>query len=152
MSNHEIGPHTRGESIFVGDLPDPPGCLHIGVLASPVAHGRISRLDTSVAAGMEGVACLLTAADIPGDNQIGGIILDEPLLAEGEVHFIGQPIAAVVADSPRRAREAAATIVLEIAEAPGVFDPREAAAAGQLIAPSRTFALGNVEEAWEGCR
>ena len=152
MSNHEIGPHTRGESIFVGDLPDPPGCLHVAVLASPVAHGRISRLDTSIAAGMAGVASILTAADIPGDNQIGGIVLDEPLLAEGEVDFIGQPIAAVVADTPRRAREAAAAIVLEIIEAPGVFDPRDAAAAGQLIVPSRTFALGDVETAWRDCQ
>jgi len=94
----------------------------------------------------------LTAADIPGDNQIGGIVLDEPLLAEGEVHFIGQPITAVVADTPRRAREAVAAIVLEIVEAPGVFDPREAAAVGQLIVPSRTFALGDVETAWKGCQ
>ncbi len=152
MSNHEIGPHTRGESLFVGDLPDPPGCLHAAVLASPVAHGRIVRLDTSTASGMEGVACILTAADIPGDNQIGGIIQDEPLLAEGEVHFAGQPIAVVAADTPRRARAAAAAIVLEINEVPGIFDPRQAAAAGQLIVPSRTFALGDVETAWATCR
>ena len=151
MSNHEIAPHTRGESLFIGDLPDPPGLLHAAVLASPVAHGHIVRLDTSAAAGMKGVACILTAADIPGENQIGGIVQDEPLLAEGEVHFIGMPIAAVVADTPRRARAAAAAIVLEIEEAPGIFDARQAAAAGQLIVPSRTFALGDVESAWDGC-
>ncbi len=152
MSNHEIGPHTRGESLFVGDLPDPPGCLHAAVLASPVAHGRIVRLDTSIASGMAGVACILTAADIPGENQIGGIVLDEPLLAEGEVHFAGQPIAVVAADTPRRARAAAAAIALEIHEKPGVFDPRQAAALGQLIVPSRTFALGDVDAAWADCR
>jgi xanthine dehydrogenase large subunit len=152
MSNHEIGPHTRGESLFVGDLSDPPGTFHAAVLASPVPSGRVVRLDTSTASGMEGVACILTAADIPGTNQIGGIVLDEPLLAEGEVHFIGQPIAVVTADTPRRARAAAAAIALEIQERPGVFDPRQAAALGHLIIPSRTFALGDVDAAWASCR
>ena len=151
MSNREIGPHTRGESLFVGDLPDPPGLLHVAILASPVPHGRIVRLDTTPAAGIEGIACILTAADIPGENQIGGIVLDEPLLAEGEVHFAGQPIVAVVADSPRRARQAAAAIVIEFEDLPGVFDPRQAAAAGSLIVPSRTFSLGDVEETWSSC-
>ena len=55
MSNHEIGPHTRGESPFVGDLPDPPGLLHVAVLSSPIPPGRIVRLDTTPAAEVEGV-------------------------------------------------------------------------------------------------
>jgi xanthine dehydrogenase large subunit len=151
MSNHEIGPHTRGESKFVGDLPDPPGLLHVAVLASPIPHGRIVRLDTTPAAEIDGVACVLTAADIPGENQIGGIVMDEPLLAVGEVHFAGQPIVAVVADSPRRARQAAAAIGAEFEELPAVFDPRQAAAAGALIVPSRTFSLGDVDETWSSC-
>jgi xanthine dehydrogenase large subunit len=151
MSNHEIGPHTRGESLFVGDLPDPPGLLHVAVLASPIPHGRIVRLDTTPAAEIEGVASILTAADIPGENQIGGIVLDEPLLAEGEVHFAGQPIVAVVADSPRRARQAAAAIEVEFEDLPGIFDPRQAAAAGSLIVPSRTFSLGDVDKTWSSC-
>lgn len=151
MSRHEVGPHARGESLFIGDLPDPAGTLHAAILASPIAHGRILRLDTSPAAGLPGVACILTAADIPGANQIGGIVQDEPLLAEGSVHFVGQPVAAVVADSPRRAREAAAAVALEIEEQPGIFDPRQAAALGELIVPSRTLARGDVDAAWADC-
>jgi xanthine dehydrogenase large subunit len=125
--------------------------LHVAVLSSPVPHGRIARLDTTPAAEIEGVASILTAADIPGENQIGGIVQDEPLLAEGEVHFAGQPIVAVVADSPRRARKAAAAIEVEFEELPGVFDPRKAAASGALIVPSRTFSLGDVDETWASC-
>jgi xanthine dehydrogenase large subunit len=151
MSNHEIAPHTRGESLFVGDLPDPPGLLHAAVLASPVPHARIVRLDTTPAAETDGVVAVLTAADISGENQIGGIVQDEPLLAIGEVHFVGQPIAVVVADSPRNARRAAAAINDEYEELPAVFDPRDAAAAGSLIVPSRTFSLGDVDEAWAEC-
>ena len=109
MSNHELGPHTRGESLFVGDLPDPPGLLHAAVLASPVPHARIVRLDTTPAAEIDGVVAVLTAADVPGENQIGGIVQDEPLLAEGEVHFAGQPIAVVIAEPPRGARRRLAT-------------------------------------------
>ena len=151
MSNHEIGPHTRGESLFVGDLPDPPGLLHAAVLASPVPHARIVRLDTTPAAEIDGVIAVLTAADVPGENQIGGIVQDEPLLAEGEVHFAGQPIAVVIAETPRGARRAAANINAEYEELPGLFDPREAAAAGSLIVPSRTFSLGDVDQAWDSC-
>jgi len=151
MSNREIGPHTRGTSLFVGDLPDPPGLLHAAVLASTVPHARIVRLDTTPASEIDGVACVLTAADIPGENQIGGMVQDEPLLAEGEVHFVGQPIVVTVADTPRRAREAARAIIVEYDELPGVFDPRQAAAEGSLIVPSRTFASGNVDDAWASC-
>jgi xanthine dehydrogenase large subunit len=151
MSNHEIGPHTRGESLFIGDIPDPPGLVHVAVVASPVPHGRVVRLDTTPAAAISGVVAILTAADVPGENQIGGIVRDEPLLAEGEVHFVGQPIAAVLAESPRIARRAVAAIEVEFDELPGVFDPRVAAAAGSLIIPSRTFSLGDVDQTWSSC-
>jgi xanthine dehydrogenase large subunit len=151
MSNHEIGPHTRGESLFVGDLSDPADLVHVAVVASPVPHGQIVRLDTTPASTIDGVVAVLTAADVPGENQIGGIVQDEPLLAEGEVHFAGQPIVAVVADSPHTARRAAAAVKVEFEELPGVFDPREAAAAGSLIVPSRTFSLGDVDDAWSSC-
>jgi xanthine dehydrogenase large subunit len=151
VSRHEVGPHARGESLFIADLPDPAGTLHAAVLASPLAHGRITRLDTTAAAGMPGVARILTASDIPGANQIGGIVQDEPLLAEDVVHFVGQPVAVVVADTPRRARAGAAAIALELEELPAVFDPRAAAAAGELIVPSRTIACGDVDAAWGNC-
>jgi xanthine dehydrogenase large subunit len=151
MSNHEIGPHTRGESVFVGDLPDPAGTLHAAVLASPLARGRILRLDTTPATDVAGTVAVLTAADVPGENQIGNIVQDEPLLAEGEVHFIGQPIAIAVATSARQARRAAAAIAIEIEAMEAIFDPREAAARGQLIVPSRTLQLGDVDDIWDAC-
>jgi xanthine dehydrogenase large subunit len=151
MSNHEIGPHARGESRFVADLPDPPGLLHAAAYSSPIACGKIIRVDTTRAATLDGVAAVFTAADIPGNNQIGGIIQDEPLLAEHEVHFVGQPVALVVADDPRRARAAAAEIEFEVSEKAAVFDPRAAAAAGSLIAPSRTLSLGEIDDAWASC-
>jgi len=143
--------HVRAESPFVDDLPEPPGTLHGAVLGSPLAHGLILRLDTAAARTRPGVAGVFTAGDIPGENQIGGIIQDEPLLADGEVHHVGQPVALVVAVTPEQARAARDAIVLEIEERPAIFDPREAAARGDLIAPARAIACGSVEEAWARC-
>jgi Xanthine dehydrogenase, molybdopterin-binding subunit B len=76
------------------------------------------------------VSSALTAKDIIGENQIGGMIPDEPLLADGEVHFQGQPIAIVVATSEELARKAAKKITADIDPLEPVTDPRVAAANG----------------------
>jgi xanthine dehydrogenase large subunit len=143
--------HTRGEAAFVDDLPEPRGLLHAAVFASPVAHGTVVSLDTSKSRSYPGVVRVFTAGDIPGANQIGGMVQDEPLLADGEVHFVGQPVALVVAESRHQARVAAAAIEAEFERLPGIFDPREAAAAGQFIVPSRTLERGDVDGVWAGC-
>lgn len=151
MPSPDAVAHVRARSPFVDDLPEPEGTLHGAVLPSPVAHGRILRLDTAPALAMPGVAAVLTAADVPGENQIGGIVQDEALLARGEVHYVGQPVALVVATTPRQARAARDVIALEIEELEAVFDPRRAAERGKLIAPARTIACGDVDEAWTRC-
>jgi xanthine dehydrogenase large subunit len=143
--------HTRGEAAFIDDLPEPQGLLHAAVFASPVAHGTVESLDTTKSRSCPGVVDVFTAADIPGANQIGGMVQDEPLLADGEVHFVGQPVAVVVAESRHQARLAASSIEAQFERLPPVFDPREAAAAGAFIVPSRTLECGDVEEAWASC-
>ena len=151
MSDLDPRLHSRGESRFVADLPEPEGLLRAAVLVSPVAHGRITRLDVSPAADSEGVAAVLIAADIPGENQIGTLMMDEPLLACGNVHYVGQPVAVAYARSERQARAALGKVVLEIEPLPPIIDPREAQARGELIVPPRTFCLGDVESAWAQC-
>jgi xanthine dehydrogenase large subunit len=143
--------HVRGTAPFVDDIPEPAGVLHAAVVPSPRAHGRLNSVDASRALQCEGVVAVLTASDIPGENQIGGIVPDEPLLAEVGVDFIGQPVALVVAESRRQARVGAAAVELDLDELPAVFDPRAAAAAGQFIVPSRTLELGDVDAAWSRC-
>src|SRR5664280_532807 len=106
MKNYDSEKHVKGESQFVDDILTPAGLLHIIVFASSVAHGKIIKLDYSEALKSIGVAGIITAKDIPGENQIGGIIQDETLLAEEYVHFIGQPIALVVADTILNAKDA----------------------------------------------
>jgi xanthine dehydrogenase large subunit len=150
MSWNDAELHVRGEAHFTADeLPD--GCLRAAVFSSPVARGEIRRLDVSAACRVPEVAAVLTARDIPGQNQIGNIVLDETLLAEQTVHYAGQPIALVIAGSEAAARHARSGIVLEVCESPGVFDPREAYLHGEIIGSVRTFALGDVDRAWPRC-
>ena len=139
--------HVRGESIFVDDLPAPAGTLHAVVLGSPTAHGTITGLDVSAALRHSGVVAVLTAADIPGENQIGAILPDEPLLADGKVHHVGQPVAVVLATSAAEARRARLDINLDLEPLPVVTDPRQ----GQPLLPARTFASGDVDAAWSNC-
>jgi xanthine dehydrogenase large subunit len=151
VKQDDIFSHGRGESLFVDDLDAFPGQLHAAVMVSPVAHGRIVSLVTEAAGKQPGVVAVFTAAEIPGENQVAGIVMDEPLLAENEVHYAGQPVAFVVAETRLQARQALAGIRLEIEELPPVLDPRQAAALGMLITPPRTFALGDVDRAWPAC-
>ncbi len=92
--------HVQGKSQFTDDIPVPEGLLFGAVFSSPIAHGKIIRLNTENAKKISRVAGIFSAADIPGENRIGKIISDEPLFAEKEVHYIGQPIAIVISKSP----------------------------------------------------
>lgn len=143
--------HVQGKSQFVDDAPLPEGLLFAAVLPSPVAHGKITRLDTGPPKKIKGVEGIFTADDIPGENQIGKMILDEPLLAEDHVHYMGQPIAFAVSKSTRISRAAIQAIEVEFENLPPIFDSRKAYAQGQLIVPSRTFSLGDVDRAWQDC-
>jgi xanthine dehydrogenase large subunit len=151
MRNIDAFNHVRGESVYLDDIPVRQGTLYAWVFGSPLAHGKILNLDFSVAQNMPGVVRILTAQDIPGENQIGGIIPDEPLLAEGEVHFQGQPVAIVLAETELQAQLAAHAIKIDIEKLPVITDPREAKKAGKLIMPPRTFALGNPAETFATC-
>lgn len=142
---------ARGEARFTGDLPLPPGTLHAMVATSPQSHARFSRIDLSAALAEPGVVAALTAADIPGHNDIGNLFRGEPLLAVEEVHCVGEPYALLVADSADAAWRGAQKVSADWQPLPAIFDVRAAYAAGQLIQPPRTFALGDVDAAWADC-
>ena len=151
MKNIDSYTHVRGESVYLDDIPLVNGTLYAAVFDAPVAHGKIISLDTSEAAAMPGVAGIFTAKDIPGENQIGGIIPDEELLAGTHVHFCGMPIALVVAGSEETARAAVKKIKAEFETLPVITDAREAKEKGELIIPPRTFQLGDIQAAWSQC-
>lgn len=152
MKNIDSFTHTRGESIYLDDIPLTAGTLFGAVFGSPEAHGKILKLDVSGAEAMEGVVRVFTYKDIPGENQIGGIVPDEPLLAVEEVHFNGMPVAFVVAISEEIAHAALKKIKIEIEPLPIVTDPRVAKEMGSLIIPPRTFKLGDSTAAFKNCK
>lgn len=152
MRNIDAYTHLRGESVYLDDIPVQQGTLYAAVYDSPVAHGHIESLSLEEASAMPGVIRIFTAADIPGENQIGGILPDEPLLADGKVHFCGMPVALVIATSAEAARAAASKVRAVISPLPVITDPREAQAKNLLIMPPRKFVLGNVDEVWKDCK
>src|SRR5258707_9298944 len=91
--------HVAGEATYIDDLPEPAGLLHLYVGQSARAHARVTRLDLAAVRAAPGVVCVLTCADVPGKNDIGPVMNDEPLLPEGTVRFLGQPLFAVAAES-----------------------------------------------------
>ena len=106
MRNTDIEKHVRGESQFIDDLVVPQGTLYAAVFDSTIAHGKILKINIDDAKSISGVRAIYTAKDIPGINQVGGIIPDETLFAEDEVQFVGEPIGIVVADSIEIAKKA----------------------------------------------
>lgn len=151
MKNVDSRTHVRGESVYLDDIPLVKGTLFACVFDSPHAHGILKSLDTSKAETSEGVVRVITAKDIPGDNEIGGIIADEPLLADGHVHFQGMPVAIVLADTEEHARLAAKKITCEIELLEIVTDPRVAFAKNDLIVPPKAFKLGDTDSAFRTC-
>jgi len=151
MKNTDTRSHVRGESRYTDDFTLPEDSLHCVLLFSPAAKGKITRLDLTQALQAPGIVQILQASDIPGENQIGTIIRDEPLLAEEEVDFVGQPVAAIYGESEEDARKALKLIDLQIEEEEPILDPREAFRRGELIAPPRTFSLGDADEALKSC-
>jgi xanthine dehydrogenase large subunit len=151
MKNIDSYTHLRGESVYLDDIPLQAGTVFAAVYDSPIAHGKILSLDTSEAVAKPGVVRVFTAKDIPGQNQIGGIIADEELLASTHVHFCGMPVALIVANSEEEARAAVKKVKMEVEKLPVITDPREAKTKGELIIPPRTFKIGDSQAAWTDC-
>ena len=151
MINIDAHNHVKGRSIYLDDIQEVNGTLYALPFDSTVAHAKIISVDYNAALNSQGIVTILTAKDILGENQIGGILPDEPLFAEDEVHFRGQVIALIVGTSEHHCRMAAKLIKVEYEELPVIVDPREAQAKGKLIMPPRQFKLGDTEAAWAQC-
>ncbi len=145
---HESGlKHTSGEALYVDDMPQPPGMLAGHLVTSPHAHARILRKDATKARALPGVHAVLFAEDVPGENQVGPVIHDEPLLAEGEVHFLGQTVAVVFAESADLARRAAALVEVEYEALPALLTMKAAVEAGAFLSEPHTIRRGEPDAA-----
>ena len=100
--------HVSGRAAYCDDLPEPHGTLHAALGLSPIAHGELLGVDVAALRALPGVVDVLTAASVPGRNDWGPITHDDPVLADGHVRYLGQPVFAVVAETREAARRAAA--------------------------------------------
>ena len=142
---HESAPlHVTGRAIYVDDIAEPAGLLHVVTGQSTVAHGRILSMDLDAVRAAEGVVDVVTHADIPGDPDISPVYSGDLLLAESEVNYVGQPLFAVAAVSLDAARQACQLARIEIAPLPAVLTPQDAMAAEAFVLPTRTFRRGGV--------
>jgi xanthine dehydrogenase large subunit len=99
--------HVLGQATYTDDIAELAGTLHAALGLSSRAHARITAIDLEPVRASRGVVAVITAADIPGTNDCGPIIHDDPILADGLVEYVGQPIFLVVADTHDNARRAA---------------------------------------------
>jgi len=151
MKNLDSFSHLRGESLYIDDINPEQGCLYGLVFDAPVAHAKIVALDITKAENLAGVIKIFTHKDIPGVNQIGGIIQDEPLWADTDIHFWGQPIAFIVAESEAIAKKARTLISLQTENLSVITNATEAFKKGQFVCAPRTFKIGDTTEAFKNC-
>lgn len=139
--------HVSGESIYIDDIPVNSLLLHGRVVYSQVAHARIKSIDLSEARKLKGVKAVLSYKDIPGQNQMGPVVHDEPCLAEKEVHCIGQAVVLIAAENEEIARAAEKLVQIEYELLEPVLTLREAIEKNTLLAPPRTMQRGDADAA-----
>lgn len=138
--------HVAGAAAYIDDLPELAGTLHAAPTLATRAPARIVRIDLDAARAVPGVVDILLAADVPS-NAIGTVLHDEPVLADGETQFVGQPVALVLATSVKAARVAARRVKLVCDDLPPVLDAEAALAAGSFMLPPAQVRLGDADTA-----
>lgn len=146
---HDSGPlHVTGQARYIDDIPVPAGTLHLAFGLSTVARGRVAALDLAPVRAAPGVVAVLTADDLPFANDVSPSIHDEPLLSDGTVHYVGQPIFLVVATSHHAARRAARLAEIGYETETPILTVDEALAAGSYFEDGpRTWSKGDADTA-----
>ncbi len=144
---HDSGPaHVSGEARYVDDYPMPANCVHLAFGLSEKSHADFT-LDLAAVRAAEGVIEVLVAADLPAKNDVSPTPDPEPMLAEARVHYIGQPMFLVVADSHLNARRAARLGKVDYSEKTPLVTIDQAMAAGSRFGEAVTYSIGNAETA-----
>ncbi|WP_068805002.1 xanthine dehydrogenase molybdopterin binding subunit [Thauera phenolivorans] len=139
--------HVSGEADYVDDIAVVAGTLHAAPGLSERAHARIRAPELEAVRRQPGVVAVLTAADIPGINDCGAVVADEPILADGEVRYVGQPVFLVVADSAETARRAARAARIDYEALPARLDLAAARDKLDLVLPPMQLRRGDPQAA-----
>ncbi len=139
--------HVAGSAVYIDDMPEPAGLLHVAFGLSARAHAKITKMDLSAVRAAPGVVLVLSAEDIPGENDVSPVIHDDRLFAAGEVYCVGQSLFAVAATSIAAARAAATKAVVEYEDLPAAIDIAAARALDLKIESSQRMARGDAQAA-----
>ncbi|MDR7268512.1 xanthine dehydrogenase large subunit [Pelomonas saccharophila] len=140
--------HVSGAAPYIDDLPEPAGTLHAALGLSPIAHGKLLSVDLDLIRRQPGVVAVLSAADIPAENNCGPLLHDDPILASDELRYVGQPVFAVIATNRELARRAAslAKQVIQAEALPPVLTALDAHAQGQYVLPPMHLTRGEPDQ------
>lgn len=139
--------HVSGEANYTDDLPELQGTLHAALGLSQKAHAHVRGMDLERVRAAPGVVAVLTARDIPGVNDCGPIIHDDPIFADGLVQYVGQPLFVVVADSHDNARRAVRAALVDYDELPAILTPEAARDAQSFVLPTMQLTRGDAQAA-----
>ncbi|MCP4201659.1 MAG: xanthine dehydrogenase molybdopterin binding subunit [bacterium] len=139
--------HVSGEARYTDDIPEPIGTLHAAIGMSERAHARIKSIDLDPVWNAPGVVDVITAGDIPGANDIGGPVKDDPIFADGLVQYIGQSVFAVAATGVEHARRAARLAEIEYQDLEPILDIDTALEKRSYVLPTMTMARGDAKKA-----
>ena len=132
---------VSGRLRYAGDM-TMHGMLHMQVLRSPHPHAEIESIDSSDAEAIHGVEAVVTSEDVPGKDGFGVFVHDQPVMARQRARYVGEAVAAVVAEDALTAKRAAAAIRVCYRPLPAVFDPEEAMREGAPVLHG--YAPGNL--------
>ncbi|HEY4318540.1 MAG TPA: xanthine dehydrogenase molybdopterin binding subunit [Herbaspirillum sp.] len=139
--------HVTGEAIYTDDIPELAQTLHAALGMSQQAHARVRSMDLSAVRAAAGVVAVFDAGDVPGVNDCGPILHDDPIFAHGLVQYVGQPLFAVVAESHDAARRAARLAKVDYETLPAILTPQAARAAESYVLPPMQLVRGNPAQA-----
>ena len=139
--------HVTGEARYIDDLPASPSLLVGRVVYSPHAHARIVSFNIVKARKSPGVAAILSFKDIPGHNQMGPVVKDEPCLAENKVTFVGQAMFLIAAETDAQCRAAEKLIDVRYEPLESIVTIEDAIAKNNLLGPPRTMNRGDADGA-----
>jgi xanthine dehydrogenase large subunit len=135
--------HVSGRALYCDDIPLPANTLHAAFGVSTIAHGRIKSIDLAPVRAVDGVVAIALPADVPGENNYGSVVHDDPIFAAALVEYAGQPLFAVAANSYAAARKATRAARIDYEPLPALLDIRSALAANSYVLPSERIARGN---------
>ena len=140
--------HVAGAALYVDDLPEPPRTLQLVAGGAERAHARIVALDLDAVRAAPGVVLVLTAADIPGENDVSPTHCgDDPALADGLVQFHGQPLFVVAAETLDQARAAASLATVSYEDLEPILTIEQALARESFVLEPHVMRRGEPEAA-----